>query len=82
MKNFLNISDTSIQDLTGILEQAKMMKNARVGLPKGARDEGQPLSQHIVALVFEKPSTRTRTSFDVGVRQLGCLLYTSDAADE
>ena len=71
MKNFLNISDTSIQDLTGILEQAKMMKNARIGLPKGARDEGQPLSQHIVALVFEKPSTRTRTSFDVGVRQLG-----------
>jgi len=69
--NFLNISDLSIQDLNGILEQAKMMKNARVGLPKGAYDEGQPLSQHIVALVFEKPSTRTRTSFDVGVRQLG-----------
>ena len=61
----------SIQDLTGILEQAKLMKNARIGLPKGAYDEGQPLSQHIVALVFEKPSTRTRTSFDVGVRQLG-----------
>ena len=71
MKNFLNISDTPIQDLTGILEQAKMMKNARIGLPKGACDEGKPLSQHIVALVFEKPSTRTRTSFDVGVRQLG-----------
>jgi ornithine carbamoyltransferase len=71
MKNFLNISDMSIQDLTGILEQAKLMKNARIGLPKGAYDEDQPLSQHIVALVFEKPSTRTRTSFDVGVRQLG-----------
>ena len=71
MKNFLNISDISIQDLTGILEQAQMMKNARIGLPKGARDEGQPLRQHIVALLFEKPSTRTRTSFDVGVRQLG-----------
>ena len=71
MKNFLNISDTSIQDLKGILEQAKAMKTARIGLPKGACDEGRPLSQHIVALVFEKPSTRTRTSFDVGVRQLG-----------
>jgi ornithine carbamoyltransferase len=47
------------------------MKTARIGLPKGACDEGRPLSQHIVALVFEKPSTRTRTSFDVGVRQLG-----------
>ena len=61
----------SVQDLTGILKQAKLMKTARIGLPKGAYDEGQPLSQHIVALVFEKPSTRTRTSFDVGVRQLG-----------
>ena len=71
MKNFLNISDTSIQDLKGILEQAKTMKTARIGLPKGACDEGRPLSQHIIALVFEKPSTRTRTSFDVGVRQLG-----------
>ena len=71
MKNFLNISDTSIQDLKGILKQAKTMKTARIGLPKGACDEGRPLSQHIVALVFEKPSTRTRTSFDVGVRQLG-----------
>ena len=71
MKNFLNISDTPIQDLKGILEQAKTMKTARIGLPKGACDEGRPLSQHIVALVFEKPSTRTRTSFDVGVRQLG-----------
>ena len=71
MKNFLNISEMSTQDLKGILEQAKTMKTARIGLPKGACDEGRPLSQHIVALVFEKPSTRTRTSFDVGVRQLG-----------
>ena len=47
------------------------MKTDRLDLPKGTYDEGRPLSQHIVALVFEKPSTRTRTSFDVGVRQLG-----------
>ena len=52
MKNFLNISDTSIQDLKGILEQAKTMKTARIGLPKGACDEGRPLSQHVVALVL------------------------------
>ena len=52
MMNFLNISDLSIQDLNGILEQAKMMKNARVGLPKGTYDEGQPLSQHIVCLLY------------------------------
>lgn len=71
MKHFLNINEMSTEDLTGILKHAQKMKNARVDLPKGTYDEGQPLSQHIVALVFEKPSTRTRTSFDVGVRQLG-----------
>ena len=71
MKNFLNINEISTEDLTGILKHAQKMKTARLDLPKGTYDEGQPLSQHIVALVFEKPSTRTRTSFDVGVRQLG-----------
>jgi len=71
MKHFLNINEMSTEDLTGILKHAHKTKTARLDLPKGAYDEGQPLSQHIVALVFEKPSTRTRTSFDVGVRQLG-----------
>ena len=71
MKHFLNINEMSTEDLTGILKHAQKMKTERLGLPKGTYDEGQPLSQHIVALVFEKPSTRTRTSFDVGVRQLG-----------
>jgi len=71
MKHFLNINEMSAEDLTGILKHAQKMKTDRLDLPKGTYDEGQPLSQHIVALVFEKPSTRTRTSFDVGVRQLG-----------
>ena len=71
MKHFLNINEMSTEDLTGILKHAQKMKTDRLDLPKGTYDEGQPLSQHIVALVFEKPSTRTRTRFDVGVRQLG-----------
>ena len=71
MKHFLNINEMSTEDLTGILKHAQKMKTDRLDLPKGTYDEGRPLSQHIVALVFEKPSTRTRTSFDVGVRQLG-----------
>ena len=71
MKHFLNINEMSTEDLTCILKHAQKMKTDRLDLPKGTYDEGQPLSQHIVALVFEKPSTRTRTSFDVGVRQLG-----------
>ena len=71
MKHFLNINEMSTEDVTGILKHAQKMKTDRLDLPKGTYDEGRPLSQHIVALVFEKPSTRTRTSFDVGVRQLG-----------
>ena len=47
------------------------MKAARGGAPRGAPDAEQPLAGRVVALVFEKPSTRTRVSFDVGVRQLG-----------
>ena len=47
------------------------MKTARAGRPRGAADDEQPLAGHMVALIFEKPSTRTRVSFDVGVRQMG-----------
>ena len=47
------------------------MKAARNGRPKGAPDDEQPLAGRMVALIFEKPSTRTRVSFDVGVRQMG-----------
>lgn len=47
------------------------MKSARNGRPKGTPDDDQPLAGHMVALIFEKPSTRTRVSFDVGVRQMG-----------
>ncbi len=71
MANFLDIHKTETTDLRGMIESAKTIKNARAGLPKGALDEDQPLKNHMVALIFEKPSTRTRVSFDVGVRQMG-----------
>jgi len=72
MKHFLDINKTEITDLNFMLSEAHRMKEARVGLPKGAPDPGeQPLAGRVVALIFEKPSTRTRVSFDVGVRQMG-----------
>jgi len=71
MKHFLDISTTSAADLRQMIDGARVMKEARVGLPKGTPDAEQPLANHIVALIFEKPSTRTRISFDVGVRQMG-----------
>ena len=71
MPHFLDIHKTDASALKGMLEQAHAMKAERAGLPKGAADAGSPLDGRVVALVFEKPSTRTRVSFDVGVRQLG-----------
>lgn len=71
MNHFLDIHQTAPADLRFMIDQAKAMKNAREGKPKGAPDETQPLAGRMVALIFEKPSTRTRVSFDVGVRQMG-----------
>ena len=71
MNHFLELSLTPADALRDILSRAAEMKAARKGRPKGTPDDEQPLSGRIAALMFEKPSTRTRVSFDVGTRQLG-----------
>jgi ornithine carbamoyltransferase len=81
MNNFLDINKTAPDDLRAMLDQAKAMKAGRAGLPKGTPDLEQPLKNHIVALIFEKPSTRTRVSFDVGVRQMGGETLVLSGAD-
>ena len=71
MKHFLDIDKTPATDLRAMINSAHAMKLARAGRPRGTPDDDQPLAGRMVALIFEKPSTRTRVSFDVGVRQLG-----------
>ncbi len=71
MKHFLDIHTTDAAELRGMINSAQAMKTARLGRPKGEPDDVQPLAGRMVALIFEKPSTRTRVSFDVGVRQMG-----------
>jgi len=71
MNNFLDINKTDPGDLRVMIDTAAVMKTARAGRSKGAPDDDQPLAGRMVALIFEKPSTRTRVSFDVGVRQMG-----------
>lgn len=71
MTHFLDIHKTDPADLRVILDSALEMKAARAGRTKGVLDDDPVLAGHIVALIFEKPSTRTRVSFDVGVRQMG-----------
>ncbi len=71
MNHFLDIHTTDAADLRSMVDSALAMKSARSGRPKGAPDDDLPLADRMVALIFEKPSTRTRISFDVGVRQMG-----------
>jgi len=71
MQNFLDIDQVDPQNLRGILDEAARIKTARAGLSKGMLDAERPLEGKMVALIFEKPSTRTRVSFDLGVRQMG-----------
>ena len=59
------------EDLRNIIELAIEIKSARANAPLGQKDAELPLDDRIVALIFDKPSTRTRVSFDVGVRQMG-----------
>ena len=81
MTHFLDIHKTDPAALRSILDQAQQMKNTRAGLPKGTPDAEQPLAGHMVALIFEKPSTRTRISFDVGTRQMGGETMVLSGAD-
>jgi len=71
MNHFLDINKTTPEALRGMIDTARTMKSARNGRPKGTPDDEQPLAGRMVALIFEKPSTRTRVSFDMGVRQMG-----------
>ena len=63
MKNFLDINKLETKELCSILEEASRIKAGRKGLTQGVLDPKPALSGQIVALIFEKPSTRTRISF-------------------
>ncbi len=64
MKNFLTIEELTTRELTGLLESAAHLKLQR------GRD-GTQLAGQTWALIFTKSSTRTRVSFEVGIRELG-----------
>jgi len=71
VKNFINISEIPKSELRKILDSAKLRKDKRKNLEKNALDLDAPLEGKILAMIFEKPSTRTRISFDIAVKQLG-----------
>ena len=68
LRHFLDLSDIPRDQLHGIVVASRAMKaHRRAG--KGGVDG--PLAGKMLAMIFEKPSTRTRVSFDVAMRQLG-----------
>ena len=71
MKNFINISDISKEELRSIIDKAKTRKKKRSSLNKNVVDSDNLLDGKILIMIFEKPSTRTRISFDLAVKQLG-----------
>jgi ornithine carbamoyltransferase len=70
-RHFLSLSDAGGDALAAILGDAMDRKAARRALPKGQHDADAPLAGRVLAMVFEKNSTRTRVSFDIAIRQLG-----------
>ena len=71
MKNFINIADIDKKDLRGIIDHAKLQKKKRSSLKKSAIDPEIPLADKTLIMIFEKPSTRTRLSFELAMKQLG-----------
>ena len=79
MRHFLNLSDAGGDAVAAMLSDAIDRKTARAGWPKAKPDADKPLADHVLAMVFEKNSTRTRASFDIAIRQLGGVPMILDA---
>ncbi len=69
-RHFLDLPDVDAGELRSIIDGSRIIKENRTGA-RVRRDGSGLLDGKVLAMVFEQPSTRTRISFDVGMRELG-----------
>jgi ornithine carbamoyltransferase len=76
VRHFLDLTDIPKDDLRGMIETSRAIKAKR----KSGSTSDRPLAGKTLAMIFERPSTRTRVSFEVAMRQLGgdVIMLTAD----